>query len=306
MKKLILTFMLGILISLACLSTVQALTIKSVDISPREIAPGETAEIEVTLENNLNEDAEDISVSLVFRELVKDSFGNVVSVNEVPFAPYGSSNEETIGELKDDKSKRVNFKIIALTDTKSGIYKLPLQIIYYDEDGDKHEKDSLISITVNSEPIIGVSAEDGLLLKGQENEVRVKVINKGLSDVKFLEVEIGSSTYYTILSQKEVYIGDIDSDDFDSADFSLYFKDNALSILNIPVSVSYKDALNNEYIEDFNLPVKVYTRKKAIELGLLEQSRTPIYAGVAGGLVILYIVYRKIKKRRKLKKVKEG
>ncbi len=305
MKTKLLIIIIGILV-LFSLASIQALTIKSVDITPREIAPGESAVIDIELENNLNEDLEDISISLVFRELVKDAFGNVISVSEAPFAPYGSSNEETIDELKEDKDKSVSFRIIALTDTKSGIYKIPLEIIYYDEDGDKHEKDSLISITVNSEPIIGVSAEDGLLLKGQENEIDVKIVNKGLSDVKFLEVEVGSSTYFDRLSQKNIYIGDIDSDDFDSAEFKVFFKENSPTTVKIPVSVSYKDALNNEYSEDFDLSVRVYTRKKAIELGLLEQSYTKVYVGVIGGLVVLYIVYRKLKKRRKMKRVKEN
>jgi len=190
------------------------------------------------------------------------------------------------------------------SDAETRIYKIPLEISYR-EDSETKTKNSLISITVSSEPIIGVSVEDGLLLKGQENEIDIKIINKGLSDVKFLEVEIGSSTYFDRLSQKNIYIGDIDSDDFDSAEFKVFFKENSPTTLKIPVSVSYKDALNNKYTEDFDLQVRVYTKKKAIELGLMEQSYIKLYAGIVGGLFVLYIVYRKLKKRRK-KKVQEG
>ncbi len=303
MKNKLLTLITAILIILS-LASVQALTITSVSTSPDEIAPGETAIIKIEIENDGEEDIEDVSVSLVFRELIRDSFGNIVSVSEIPFAPYDSSSEVSFDEIRENKDKIAEFKIIALSDAETRIYKIPLEISYR-EDNETKTKNSLISITVSSEPIIGVSVEDGLLLKGKENEISVKVINKGLSDIKFLEVEIGSSTYFSMLSQKNVYIGNIDSDDFDSADFKIFFKENAPNLVNLPVSVTYKDALNNKYEEDFNLQTNVYTRKKAIELGLLEQSRTTTYVGVVVVLVIGYIVYRKIKKRRKMKKARE-
>ncbi|GAG23285.1 unnamed protein product [marine sediment metagenome] len=161
----------------------------------------------------------------------------------------------------------------------------------------------MISVVVNSEPILGVDVEDGLLLKVQVNELRIDIVNKGLSDVKFLEIEIGSSTYFDVLSSKNVYIGDIDSDDFDSAEFRIFFKKNTPDNIVIPVSIFYKDALNKEHTDNLNLQVKVYSNEKAIELGLLEKSYTGLYAGVIGGLFVIYIIYRKIKKRRLKKSV---
>jgi hypothetical protein len=291
-KQLILTIGILILISLVSLASVQAMTIKSVDVFPGEIGPGETATISMILENTLNQDVEDISVSLNFVGL--------------PFAPYGSSNEASIEELSENEDETISFKVKALTDAESRIYQIPVKITYYDEDGDPRIKDSLIGITVNSEPIIGANTEDGLLLKGQENEVTVKVVNKGLSDVKFLEVELQKGTYHTILSQKNIYIGDIDSDDFDSADFKVFFKGKTPSTVNLIVRINYKDALNNEYSEDFALPLRVYTREQAIQLGLLQKSRTTTYVGVVVVLIIVWFVYRKIKKRRKMKKAQSS
>lgn len=308
MKKQILPLMFAVFLSLAFISlaSVQALIIESVSTTPSEIAPGETSIIRLGLENNAEEDIEDVSVSLIFREAIKDSFSNVVTVNEVPFAPYDSASEFNIDEIKDGKTKYAEFKIKALNDAKSGIYKIPLQITY-EEGGVIKTKSSLISITVNSKPIIGVSIEDGLLLKGNENKAVVKIVNKGLSDVKFLEVEIKKGAYYTILSQANVYIGDIDSNDFDSADFNLFFKENSPSTINLPVSVTYKDSLNKGYTEDFTLPLRVYTKEQAIQLGLLKKSNTTTYIIVVVVLIIIYIIYRKIKKWRKMKKkMKEG
>jgi len=302
MKKQILTFFaLGLLLLLS-LSFVSALAVETVSVSPKEIAPGETAKISINLENNLEEDVTDISVSLLFKESVKDSFGNVVSVNEVPFAPFDSSNEITIDELKSDKDRILEFKVIALNNAESGIYRIPMEIVYYDEDGNKHERISLISLTVNSAPVLDVGVEDGLLLKGQNNDAVIKVINKGLSGIKFLEVEIGSSTKYSLLSPKKTYLGDVDSDDFETLDFKIFFKENTPSTVSLPVSLTYRDITNKEYTKEFSVDLKIYSREQALQLGLIKQSYTTVYIIAIAIAIVLYIVYRKLKKRRQRKK----
>ncbi len=300
MKKRM-SIVLGILLSLLFVATADAVTVLSSNVFPDEIEPGDTATINIILENNLNEDVEDVSVSLIFRELIRDSFGNVVSVNELPFAPHDSSNEVSLDELGENDDEEVVFRIKALNDAESGTYKIPIEIVYYDLDGDRFEKDSLISLTVNAQPVLGVSLEESLLLKGQENELTVKVVNKGLSDVRFLEVEIGKGSYYSILSSKNVYVGDVDSDDFDSIDFKILFKENSPSRVNLPVTINYKDAVNNAHEESFILPLSVYTRDQATQLGLLKKSRTGTYITIIIVLIVIWIVYRKIRKRRKKK-----
>ena len=256
-------------------------------MNPDEIAPGETSMIKLGIENNAQNDIIDVSVAL--------------DLKEVPFAPFDSSSEFNIDKIRDGEIEYAEFEIIALNNAASGIYKIPVQISY-EESGTIKTKDSLISISVNSDPLIGVSVEDGLLLKNQKNDISVRVVNKGLSDVKFLEVEIGSSTSYTLLSQKNIYIGDLDSDDFDSVDFTIYFKPNTLNTINLPVSITYKDALNEKYTEEFTIPLTVYSQERAIELGLLTQSNTQTYVVVIIVLIVAYIVYRKVKKYMKFRK----
>jgi len=305
MKPLQLTLITALFIILSLVG-VQALVIDSVSMYPSEIAPGETAVITVGIENDGKEDITNVAVILDLTGIIESNMPGVPAITlDIPFAPYESSSEHSFDEIQEDEKDYAEFEIIALSNAKSGVYKIPLKISYT-ENGELETRSSLIGITVNTEPIIGVNIEEGLLLKPQENEIGIKIINKGLSDVRFLEVEIGSSTYFDVLSPKQVYIGDIDSDDFDTADFKIYFKSNAPNTLTLPVSVIYKDAVNNKYSEDFDLQVKVYTREKAIELGLLEKSNTRLYAGVVVGLVILYIIYKKIKKQRKLKRAKSA
>jgi len=290
--KFLITLGTLIFLSLAFISLSSALTISSISTFPSEIAPGETSSISIGLENEAEETIKDVSVTL--------------DLTGLPFVPYEDSTEESIDEIKEDKTKHAEFEIKALNDAESGTYKIPLKVSYYDGDGAKKpDKSSLVSVTISSKPIVSASLEDGLLLKGQENAVAIKIVNKGLSNIKFLEVEIQSSTKYTILSQKNIYIGDIDSNDFDTAEFKIFFKENSLSTISLPVKVIYKDALNKEYTEEFSLEARVYTKEQAISLGLLKKSNTTTYVIVVIILIVIYIIYRKIKKRRKMKKMEE-
>ncbi len=283
---------IGVLFLLVILLTfnVSALVINSVSSVPEEITPGKVSIIEIGVENNREDDVTDVSVSL--------------NLEEVPFAPDQSSTEFSFDEIKDGKIKYATFKIKALNNAESGVYKVPVEV-RYEEDGEIKQRQSLISLTVNSKPIISASLEEALLLKGQENEIVVRVVNKGLSDIKFLEVEVEKGSYYSLLSPENVYIGDLDSDDFDSTDFKIIFKENSPTNLRIPVTLKYRDVLNEEFQETTTIDAKVYSKEQAVQLGLIQQNNTVSYVVIGIVLIIIYLIYRRIRKYYKRKKEKE-
>jgi len=286
--KILIGLALLALYLLSLVSMTSALVIDSVIMDSEGISPGETADIEIGLKNNGEEDVSDVSVYL--------------DLKDIPFAPFDSSSEFGIDEIREGKTKYAKFEIIALSNAKSQTYKIPVEISYTEEEVVKI-KNSLISINVNSEPVIGVLGEDDLLIKGRESEVVIKIINKGLSDIRFLEVEVGSSSYFNLLSQKNVYVGDLDSDDFDSVDFNVFFKNSVSDNFNFPVVLKYQDAFNNKYEKSFDVQLKVYSKDKAIELGLIEKSNTSLYFGGVVVLVVGFFGYRWWRKRKRLKKV---
>jgi len=281
--KITLVVLMLVLFLVSMIGFASALVIDSVSMI-NEIKPGETSKIRIGLENDGNEDIEDVSV--------------VLDLTNVPFAPFNSASEDSIDEISKDDTKYVEFEIIALNNAKSGIYKIPLTISYV-ENGSAivKTKPSLISIVVDSKPIIDVNVGEGLLLKNKNNEFLITITNKGLSDAKFIEVKIGSSVYFSLLGSERQYIGDIDSDDFDSIKVKVFFKKNIPNNVNIPITIIYKDDLNKEYRENFGVPVSVYTEKKAIELGLMEKDNTFLYITGIISVIILYVVYRKLKKK---------
>lgn len=290
-KKNVLLIICMVLFSLVSLTSINAITIKDVSSSPNEIAPGEVISLSIEIENIFEYDVENINVK--------------VDLSEVPFAPYQSSSEEFVEELGEGEDETFTFKLIVLPETASGIYKIPV-LITYDYEGEIGlEKEELISLTVNSKPELKVSLEDSVVLvKGKENEIVIKAVNFGLSDVKFVYLKTSDVSGIKFLTNKEQYIGDIDSDDFDSVKYKIYLSPDVQNSINLPVTLEYRDATNKEYIETKTIVLRTYSLEEAQTLGLVEKQNYTLYF-VIGGLVVVYIIYR-ILKKRKLKKRKEG
>ncbi len=287
--KITLSVLIIAFLILSTVSFAHALIIDSVSTS--EINPGKKSTITIGLENDADDDITDVSISL--------------DLTSVPFAPFDSSSEYGIDEIREDKTKNAVFQIIALNNAKSGIYKIPVKITFKNAEDEIKTKDSLISVVVNSEPIIDLDIEEGLLLADQNNDLSIRVTNKGLSDAKFLEVEIKESSNIKFLSSNKHYIGDIDSDDFDSIDLKVIFEEDAPEKVNLPITVTYKDDLNKEYTEIFNLDLDVYTSSRAIELGLKERNLTGFYIIGVLLIIILFVVYRRLRKRMRDKKARK-
>ena len=132
---------------------------------------------------------------------------------------------------------------------------------------------------------------------GSEGKVILKIVNKGFADAKFVSVRIFPEGY-TLLSDNNVYIGTVDSDDFESASFDVIFnKENA----RLKAVVEYKDFNNNKILENVDLPIKVYTREKAIQLGIIKKSNVGLYLIISIAIILIWLVYRKIKRAKRLK-----
>ena len=265
---------------------VSAVSITDVSNSPEEVVPGQVVEVFIEIENIFEDDITNLNVKL--------------NLENVPFAPYQSSSEKFLDELKDGDEETFKFKLITLPETDTGIYKIPIEISYKDGEENDSLKQELISITVNSKPELKVSLEDSaVLIKGRENVFSVKIVNSGLADVKFVYLTINDVNGIKFLSEKEQYIGDISSDDFDNIEYEVYVKADAPGIINLPIVLRFKDATNKELIESENVILKTYSLKEAQSLGLVQKPSYTIYI-ISGVLVLGYVFYR-IRKKRKLK-----
>ncbi len=274
--------MLVAIFSVLLMANVSAINIDQVETSPSTVEPGNRATIELKIENNLENTIQDVIVKLD------------LSSSDMPISPAGSSTQ-TIDEIRYDDKENIEFDVIVLPNAKPGIYKIPVLIEYDDE-----TKEDVISFIVDTNAKLSISIDNPDFIVGDRSTIDVKIVNKGLADIQFLNVKLGHSAFYDIISTNDVYIGDLDSDDYDTAEFDLKIN-YPLAGRNLPIKVyiEYADALNNIHSDVQSVEIDIYTQKEAKDLGLIQTSNTPFVITGIVVLIIAFVIYRKIKKRRK-------
>lgn len=278
MTKTIIAILILSIYVLSLISLTSAIILENVEAD--KIYPGQSASVSVSLKNNLNEDAEDVSL--------------ILNLGETQFTTSGS-NEDSQDKVKEGKSEEFNFVLKASSEIKPGDYQIPYKILYTYED-EKKEKSGSFGIFVSAKTELSYIVETEKNVVGERGKVSLKIINSGLGDVRFVNVKI-SGIGFDLISNNEDYIGTVSSDDFEKASFDVIFKsENA----RLNAVVEYKDLENLNKIQNVDLDFKVYSREKGYELGIIQKSNAWIY-GVVILVIIVWFVYRGIKKRRKKK-----
>ena len=292
MKNINIKIMLGILFAFALAISISfssaAVLVDSVNQGI--LYPGQEASLNVKVKNTFDKNIEDVSMNLIFSGL--DSTGKQILSQ---FSTVGSSSDN-VDEIEDDEAESFNFKIKASSTTEPGEYTLPY-ILEYDEINSSNttirkQVTGTLGIRVNSKIILDFSVSQDKKVIGMKDKVSLKIINKGFGEIKFVSVKINPSVF-TLLSDSKVYIGSIASDDFDTASFDAILGKNP----SLNAIVTYKDFENNDKTENINLPLTSYTQEEAIKLGIISKNNTPMIIGFVIVLVIIWIVYRMIRKR---------
>jgi hypothetical protein len=289
MKVIIAALILAFYI-LSIIGFTSAIIINSVDLE--RLYPGQSANLKIEIKNTLNEDAEDVTLRL--------------NLAETFFTTIGAS-EDNVDAIDKDDDEKFNFEIKAPSNLKPGDYNIPYTIRYIDENDDEQIKNGSFGITVGAKTEIdfavetqGENSEVGIV--GQKGKLTLEIINKGLGDLKSVSVEIFPQGY-ELLSKDKIFVGSIDAEDSDIVSFDIIF-DTKNPILS--AKISFKDFENNPQVETVNFPLEVYTIDEALAKGLIAKSNTMIYIGIATIVIILWIIYGQIKKRRRKNKHKEG
>ena len=266
------------------------LSIEKVESKPNKIIAGGEASVEFTLKNLANSQIKDITLKLD------------MSDPTTPFAPVGSTTEKRIEKLEPGEDEKMLFHVISEASAEPKVYKIPLTLTYSDESGTTYTKTDIIGLMISSKPEIQVYLEESdTFMGGTKGSIIVSVSNIGATQAKFVSIVLAQSENYEIIGPDRTYIGNLDSDDFDTAEFKFYV-DESLNDTKIPVlvTVTYKDAYNDEHVEDYELELPIYSREHLIRLGEISAnggSNTLYYAIVL--IIVLYLVYRIFRRKKR-------
>jgi hypothetical protein len=284
-----------------------ALVIEDVKVDPARIPAGNSGKVTIKNTNLADSIMENINVKL---DLTLETIPQPVTstdatelYNALPFVPTNSASEKHIQSIKPGESKFVSYNLATYPDAVSKVYKVPVTITYRDEIDTEYTINDIIGIVIGSEPDLYVVIDSTDLLAGKKNGVvSFKFVNRGITDVKFLDVTLKDTENYQIISASEEYIGNLDSDDFESIDFSVYLKNNANAknseSIEFPLHIEYKDANNVQYSKNVTVKHRINT---ALETGSGSSSSAMIIVVAVILIVVVYVGYRLLIRRKKKK-----
>ncbi|MFO7710484.1 MAG: COG1361 S-layer family protein [Candidatus Woesearchaeota archaeon] len=262
------------------------LAIDSVITEPEQVSPGNDVNVSIGLKNMAETFFRRISIKM--------------GLEELPFSPIGSSNEKTIEILGGNAQKSVDFIMTADAEADSGIYKIPTTITFTDDSGEIRTTQQIISLQVGKEPELMVQLDNNEpFIIGSTNELEIRFVNKDTEDVRFLTATLRESDEYEIISSSTEYVGNIDSDDYETAEYDIRCIKCEDKEATFTVDVEYADENNNQYSDTYTVKNRVFTQQEAVEQGLVPKNNTLGVLIVIAIVVVGFVIYRYRKKRKK-------
>jgi hypothetical protein len=172
----------------------------------------------------------------------------------------------------------------------------PLQITIRYED-EVHEAQPVQSYSVLVPVVSGntlfiyLDSQDKLTA-GTVGEITIGVANRGLARAKHVSLTISDGTQFKLIDTDTRYIGDIESDDYDTVDFMILPQQGCRSVT---VKVNYADDYGKAYSMTVDVPIKVYSPDEMRAISPKSGGYTWI---IIGALVLLlsYVFRKRIKR----------
>ncbi|MBI2139623.1 hypothetical protein HYU14_01755 [Candidatus Woesearchaeota archaeon] len=267
------------------------LGVRKVISSPYPMVQGNPSEVSVQLEN-------------IGKSLIRDIKVNLDLAN-VPFAALESTNEKLLANIGANATGTVKFTLAPLPDAKSSLYKIPLKISFFDRLGNFYTKNDTMGLAVGGEPeLIAYLDSSEILSPGESGRVSIRLVNAGVTDVKFLTASAAAGEGYRIVSSHVLYLGNIDSDDYETASFSLSVSPKTKSSIAIPLTARFRDSNNREFEKNFTVSMPLYSSSEAVSLGLKKNNvGMKIFAAailIAGAGFVYFRLRRKKHKNKEL------
>lgn len=239
---------------------------------PKEVIPGQEATITINLKNVGKIEAKNIDATL--------------DILDGTFVTLGTGAKKRIDIIKPEQTQTIQFKVAADTSAQVKTYRIPLQLTYQDTRNKYYNETAKIGIIVNAKPEITATIDTTEFeTKKSPGKVQIKIVNKGVTNLKYVTVNLMEGDYKILGSSDEAYVGNLDSDDFQQVTFQIQpTKENP----KLNIQLKYKDPYNKDFTETHTIPLTIITSR---ELG--STNWTPLIVTLL--ILIAAIIYWKRK-----------
>jgi len=256
-----------------------SLVIEQYDVTPQPAVPGQEVKVDMTIRNAGRIGIKNLDVSLDLGE---------------KFSTTGTGTKQRVDYIPAGQARDVSFTIASDTSTEVKLYALPVNLDYSDDRGKTYEETSKVSLLFNAKPELALTVDrTDFASDRQPGTVSLKVVNKGVVDTKFMTVRLVKTPDYEILSpSNEDYVGNLDSDDFETVDFTIK---PLTGNPRMRIQLEFKDPYNVDFQQEYDLPLRIITDE---ELG---KTSSPL-PWIIGLIVVAGLIYwwrKKAKKRKR-------
>ncbi len=200
------------------------------DVTSENMAPGETGTLTLRVENLADTTLRDIIVRL--------------GTTNTPFTPAQSATQQRISSLAPGAAQTVTYRINTQSTATPADVAVPVTMRYLDSAGNQRESDDTISIRVHA-PARTDAYVDNVERQGSDAIVRMRIVNMGLSEIRFVTAQIEDGEGYTVHPQsRRTYVGNINSDDWETVRFTITPEQDEITV---PITYTFFDAFNQEH-----------------------------------------------------------
>ena len=260
----------------------------TISSEPEKIPQGGTAKININLKNKDTSLLKDISVELDLPD---------------ELVPIGSTVLKKIQKIGPGGEETLTYTVTASGDAISKAYQIPLTVSYSDEVGFNYSQGDVMGLLIGSEPDYYVNLEESdTFSKNCKGQIVISISNTGPADIKFLTVELLPSDDFITFSNSKTYIGNLEPDDFETAEFEIYVDKEGE--IPLELKVEYRDNYNMKHETAHSLKIKSFTKDELKKYGLPCKEPTPPLTIVLYilGIIFLYLLFKNWRKERDIVK----
>jgi len=258
-------------------STEPIIGVKSITLTPKTMAQGSPGKLSIVLKNYATSAMTDITADL--------------QLKGTKFSPLDSTDVHILERLQGKQEQQLTYTLVPDPDAASKVHSLSLILTYKDSLGKLHERNHTIGIPVLSEPSYDLNVEDVTVYTADSSgEVVLSISNTGPSEIKFLVIELMDTDQYQVLSSPKAYVGNLESDDFETASFDVHVNKGVATTVPLSVKLTYKDDYNEAYEDLKQASFKIHSKSEAQKYGLIP-SANPTMRIVQFAIQVILLVF---------------
>ena len=223
------------------------------------IKAGESQKYTLTFENKNNIELKDVVITL-----------DLQNVESEALSTKSGSNQFFLDRINGNQQKEIIINLVATPNSDSKPYLLPITIDYEDALGNSYTKSVVSSVQVYSKPELTLELDSQEKYTTGNGRYTLSIANPSPTTAKGVELRIISQDSYEVLDGGFQYIGDLDSDDFQTLQSDIFVSDSDAAL---QIELNYLDAYNKKITETREIPLKIYSDERLSELGIVGESQ---------------------------------